>query len=319
MTAVRLLPSRTDATSTSAPHHFVLRFGLALLAGLIAAAILSPFAAWGLAAIGLHFPFPRIFDRTVMATLLIALLVYARRLSLLEFLREGFARPLADRREFGIGLAVSLGVILILFALTAAAGCGSLLPILPLAERALKYTAAALLIAVIEEAFFRAFLLAGIRFEYGQRAALIASAMVYALVHVLRSPAHIYLSGYHPMAGFQNLALSAARLGHPVEVMPVLIGLFVLGIVLGEAFILTGKVYLSIGLHAGFVIGAKTWPLVVGHQVAPRWLAGPGPVPLIAAPAAWTAAIIIAAVLPLIYRQRVESRLAARPAKFRLG
>ncbi|MGH8338317.1 MAG: lysostaphin resistance A-like protein, partial [Gammaproteobacteria bacterium] len=185
--------------------------------------------------------------------------------------------------------------------------------------RALKYTAAAILIGVIEEAFFRAFLLAGIRADYGPRTALIASALIYAVAHVLRSPAHIYLTGYHPLAGFHNLALSATRLAHPLQVLPVLIGLFLLGIVLGEAFMLTGKVYFSIGLHAGFVIGAKTWPLVVDHSAVPRWLAGPGPVPLIAAPAAWTAALIIAIALPWIFRPEEDSDLAARSAKSRLG
>jgi len=134
-----------------------------LIAGLIAAAILSPFVAWGLAAAGWHFPFPRIFDRTMMATLLIALLLLARRLDLGGLLREGFARPLAHRREFALGLALSLVVIAILFALATVAGCGHLRPVLPLIGRALKYTAATILIGVIEEAFFRAFLLAGIR------------------------------------------------------------------------------------------------------------------------------------------------------------
>jgi membrane protease YdiL (CAAX protease family) len=312
-------PRGLSATSTSAPHHFASRFALALIAGLIAAAILSPFVAWGLAVAGWHFPFPRIFDRTMMVTLLIGLLLAARRLDLGGLLREGFTRPLAHRREFALGLALSLGVIAILFAFAAIAGCGHLLPLLPLIGRALKYTAAAILIGVIEEAFFRAFLLAGLRSDYGWRVALSASALVYAAVHVLRSPAHIYLSGYYPLAGFQNLALSAARFTHPTEMLPVLIGLFLLGIVLGQAFMLTGKVYCSIGLHAGFVIGAKTWPLVVDHLAVPRWLAGPGPVPLIAAPAAWVAAIIIAVALPLIFNPGADSDLTARSAKSRFG
>jgi membrane protease YdiL (CAAX protease family) len=234
-------------------------------------------------------------------------------------LREGFARPLAHRREFVLGLGFSVGIIAILFALAAVAGCGHLLPLLPLIERALKYTAAAILIGVIEEAFFRAFLLAGIRSDYGPRTALIASALVYAVVHVLRSPAHIYLTGYYPLAGFQNLALSAARLAHPMTVLPMLIGLFLLGIVLGQAFMLTGNVYFSIGLHAGFVIGAKTWPIVVDHMMAPRWLAGPGPVPLIAAPAAWIAAMVIGMILPLIFTPNANSRLSAQNANSRLA
>jgi uncharacterized protein len=277
--------------------HFARLFAVALIAGLIAASIVAPFAAWGLAAAGFHFPFPRIFDRTMMATLMIALLVSARGLRLIELLRGGFADPLAHRGEFAAGLVLSLAVIAILFVLASVAGYGHLLPLLPLLARAAKYAAAAMLIGIIEEAFFRAFLLGGLRSAWSNRAALIASAAIYAFAHILRSPAHIYLIGFQPWAGWRNLALSAGQLTHPLVVMPVLIGLFLLGIVLGEAFLGSGRVYLSIGLHAGFVIGAKTWPIVVSHP-PPRWLAGPGPVPLIAAPAAWAAAIAIAIALP---------------------
>jgi len=250
----------------------------------------------------------------MMVVLLIVLLLCARRLDLPVLLQQAFAHPLAYRREFALGLTISLGVIAILFALAVASGYGHLLPALPLLRHGLKYALAAIVIAVIEEAFFRAFLLAGIRIDYGPRPALIGSALVYAVAHILRSPAHIYLRGYYPLAGFQNIALSAARLAHPMEVLPVLIGLFLLGIVLGEAFMLTGKVYLSIGLHAGFVIGAKTWPIVVDHTAMPLWLAGPGPVPLIAAPAAWTAAIIIAVALRRILGPPKDSNLDVRSA-----
>lgn len=277
-------------------RHFAWRFSVALAAGLIAACILSPFAAWGLAAAGLRFPFPRIFDRTMMVALLIALLGAARSLGLVELIGEGFDDPLAHRYEMATGFAISLTVIGMLFALAVFARCGHLPPLLQLLTRVAKYLPAAILIGIIEEAFFRAFLLGGLRPGCGSRIALIASSAIYAFAHILRSPAHIHLSGFHPWAGWQNLALSADRLMHPFMVVPVLIGLFLLGIVLGEAFILSRRVYLSIGLHAGFVLGAKTWPLVVSHP-PPRWLAGPGPVPLIAAPAAWAAALLIAVIL----------------------
>ena len=44
-------------------------FIFALAAGIAAAAAISPFAAAFISATGLHIPFPRIFDRTVLATL----------------------------------------------------------------------------------------------------------------------------------------------------------------------------------------------------------------------------------------------------------
>jgi len=290
-------------TSKPATPRFTLNFAAALAAGLLAAAILSPFAACVLAAAGFHFPFPRIFDRTVMVTLTLALIVCADRLQPWVLLRSGFARPLAHIGSFTAGLAVALAVIIALFAIAGVSGCGNLLPLAPILTRAAKYAAAAIIIGIIEEGFFRALVLAGMQSDYGPRAALIGSAAFYAVTHILRSPAHFYLTRYHPLAGFQNLGLSAARLAHPLEALPVLLGLFLLGIVLGEAFILSRTVYFSIGLHAGFVIGAKTWPMVVGSAAIPQWLAGPGPVPLIAAPAAWIAAAAIALALPFLLRE----------------
>jgi hypothetical protein len=109
------------------------------------------------------------------------------------------------------------------------------------------------------------------------------------------------LTGFHPGAGLHNLTASAAQLGHPIVAAPTLVGLFLLGMVLGEAFMATGTVWFSIGLHAGFVLGAKTWPLVAhGNAPISRWIAGPGPVPLIAAPAAWAIALVLLMALPKV-------------------
>ena len=67
--------------------------------------------------------------------------------------------------------------------------------------------------------------------------------------------------------------------------------LFLLGIVLAEAFLQTGTVYYSIGLHAGFVVGAKLWPDLTSAGVRlPAWLTGWGPQPLISGVAAWAIA-----------------------------
>jgi len=48
---------------------------LVLIAGVVAAVVVAPLVAVAVAAAGWRFPFPRIFDRTVMATLLIAMLL----------------------------------------------------------------------------------------------------------------------------------------------------------------------------------------------------------------------------------------------------
>jgi uncharacterized protein len=280
---------------------FTLKFVLALALGLAAAVIIAPFAAAAVAAAGFHFPFPRIFDRTVMVTLLVALLCFARPLRLVELLRAGFARPRANLVRVGTGLLLALAAVGALFGIAAYFGSIGSIPYREIAVRASTFVVAAIVIGVIEEAFFRAFLLGGMERDFGKRGALIVSSAIYAIAHLVRSPARYYLTGIHPAAGMRDLAESAVRLTHPLTAFPELLGLFLLGVVLGEAFLLSRTVYFSIGMHAGFVLGAKSWPAIAGSGMrVPRWLAGSGPVPLIGAPAAWAMAVALMLLLPTL-------------------
>ena len=57
---------------------------------------------------GFRFPFPRIFDRTVMVTLLAAMLIGSRSMGFAALMRQGFAGPRANLPRALIGLAISL-------------------------------------------------------------------------------------------------------------------------------------------------------------------------------------------------------------------
>jgi hypothetical protein len=128
---------------------------------------------------------------------------------------------------------------------------------------------------------------------------LAVSAAVYALAHLVRSPARFYLTGFDAAAGFHNLYASLAQLAHPAAALPSLVGLFLLGLVLGEAFMVTGNVYFSAGLHAGLVIGAKLWPYSDAPGAAPpHWIVGYGRPALISGGAAWVVALVILALIP---------------------
>jgi membrane protease YdiL (CAAX protease family) len=289
---------------------FTTRFALVLVAGIAAAIVFAPLAAVAVAAAGWRFPFPRIFDRTVMATLLIAMLFSARDLNLVALLSDGFKHPARPSIVRAIrGFVVAMCSIAILFALALAAGGGgagdrgAAVALIP------KYFLAAIAIGVIEEAFFRAFLLGGMKGDFGNRVALIASAAIYAVAHLVRSPARFYVTGYEPAAGLITLAHSIDQFTDPATAIPTLIGLFLLGIVLGEAFILTGSVYFSIGLHSGFVLGSKLWPKIILNRAAiPWWIAGGGAIPLIGGAAAWLIALAVLATLrPIAGVQRTAA------------
>jgi membrane protease YdiL (CAAX protease family) len=280
-----------------------------LVAGVVGAIIVAPLVAIAVSAAGLRYPFPRIFDRTVMSTLLIAMLLSARALNLISLLSRGFRHPAAPSIAHAIrGFVVAMCAIAILFGLALAVGGGGVGDHEAAAALIPKYFLSAIAIAFIEEAFFRAFLLGGMRTDLGDRVALFASAAIYAVAHLVRSPARFYVTGYDPAAGLITLAHSIDQFTTPAVAIPTLIGLLLLGIVLGEAYILTGSVYFSIGLHCGFVLGAKMWPKIILNRAAiPWWIAGGGAIPLIAAPTAWVIAIAIFVTLrPITGGQRTS-------------
>jgi membrane protease YdiL (CAAX protease family) len=287
---------------------FTARFALALGAGLAAAVVVAPIAAVAVASMGWRYPFPRIFDRTVMATLLLAMVWSARELKLGPLLRDGFKHPVSEASTRLIrGLIVAFCALAILFVLALRASGSGTGDFSAVASRVPGYVLSAIVIAIIEEGFFRAFLFGGMKGDFGSRGAMIASAAFYAVAHLVRSPAHFYVTGYEPAAGLVTLAHSMDQLSHPATAIPTLIGLFLLGIVLAKAFILTGNVYFSMGLHCGFVIGAKLWPkIIVGRGAIPWWIAGAGPVPMIGGAAAWVIAIVIfVALRPLTGRGKM--------------
>jgi len=278
------------------PKSFTAKLGVAFLAGLAIAVVLAPLVAVALTRLGFHFPFPRIFDRVVMIGLVLVLILRAQELNLVSMLRSGFARPVANLAFTARGFLVAVGVMVVLFVV------GRVMEGFPPATHAArllpKYVLSAAVIAVIEEAFFRAFLFGGMQGDFGSTGALIVSSTIYALAHLVRAPARFYTTTLDLSAGVRTLGLSFSQLSAPASALPTLIGLFLLGVVLAEAFILTGTVWFSVGLHAGFVIGAKLWPkMMVTRRGLPGWLAGWGGQPLISGAAAWVAALAVLLLL----------------------
>lgn len=286
-------------------NSFTLTFAAALAAALIVAAAVAPLVAVAVAALGFRFPFPRIFDRVVMVTLFAAMALVWQRLNLLELLRRGFANPRVNARRALRGFGIGLAIVAVFFLIALAIGAIGHARVRHSEHLIPKYLLSAIVIGLLEEGFFRAVLFGGMRDEFGRAGALVASSLVYAMAHLVRAPAHFYVTTLAPDAGFRTLAMSFAQFSHPSAAVPTLIGLFLLGIVLAEAYLMTGTVYFSAGLHAGFVMGAKLWPRLIAYRAhLPGWFAGWGHIPLISGVGGW----IAAAVLLLLLRRLSGAR-----------
>jgi len=273
---------------------FTIRLTLALLIAMVAAALIAPWVGAMVDGLGFHFPFPRIFDRVVMVTLAAVIVANARQLRLVARLKSGFANPVGNLGRLIRGFAIAVAAVAALWAIATISSGSAVNVSSRLLTKLPGTVAAALLIAIIEEGFFRAILLSGMRDDFGARVALLLSSAIYALAHLVRSPARFQLHGIHPMAGFEVLASSFGQFSDPSASLTLLIGLFLLGLVLAEAFLLSGTVYFSLGMHAGLVVGAKSWRYVApaGNSI-PVWLVGRARVPLIGGVGAWIIAIVL--------------------------
>lgn len=288
---------------------FTLRFFLAVAIAVAAATMLSPFAALITAALGFHFPFPRIFDRVVMVALALVFIRAAGWLGIMRRLRAALADPALNWRRILRGVVIALVPAIGLSAL--ALGFGSPAPgaVHELIVSLPGYLAAAAAIALLEEGFFRALLLNGMLEDFSPQTALRISALIYALAHVVRSPARFYADNLDPSLGLQTLVLSFSQLAHPAAVAPALLGLYLLGLLLGDAMLTTGTVYLSIGIHGTLVLFAKSWRVFAPAPPAlPSWLAGFGSPPLISGPAAWALIFVLIIFIRPLTRQRLGSR-----------
>ena len=276
---------------------FTLRLAFAIIAGIVAAIVIAPLAAIAVAQLGFQFPFPRIFDRTAMVAVAVMLIYEARELRLIPLLSAGFSHPVANAGRAARGFAVGIGMIAILLILAVMFGATGA-SLTPAAAALPKYVLSAIVIAIIEEGFFRAVVCGGMLNDFGRSAAIVISSVIYALAHVLRSPAKFFVTDYEPTAALRTIEGSIAQLSNTGAVLATVLGLFLLGVVLATAFVRTRNVYFGAGLHAAVVVGAKLWPkLILGGAALPGWVAGWGTQPLISGGAAWLLALIVLALV----------------------
>jgi membrane protease YdiL (CAAX protease family) len=133
----------------------------------------------------------------------------------------------------------------------------------------------AALVAVMEEILFRGGVFGGLRKFFHWPLALVASSMIYALVHFLRRAD--FAGAVNWSSGF---VLLPRMLGGFVDFQALAPGFFNLtlaGILLGLAYQRTGNLYFSIGLHAGWIFWLRTYgAFTAATPGASAWFWGTG-------------------------------------------
>jgi membrane protease YdiL (CAAX protease family) len=160
-------------------------------------------------------------------------------------------------------------------------GIGGLLlsPYLHCGERPWRVAGFALtgvVVALIEETFFRGGLQNVFQRQMKPWLGVLLVSGMYSVVHFLKpSGAHIPHDAVRWNSGFEYLGGVVACSFQEPGVWRSVVTLWLVGIVLGWAFVRTRVLYLSIGLHAGWVFALKTLAWLGGGSLVDKPLLWP--------------------------------------------
>jgi membrane protease YdiL (CAAX protease family) len=290
-----------------------------LLAVVLLSGLLAPWVFWAVQEAGrtapgaswlLKYPFRRVFDRTILVVAVAGLWPLWRRLGIRSRAEIGFSRTPRWWRHLLVGVLVGLGSFVVAGGLLIFFDVRRIDPgfrVQAFLARIPGFMLTAIVVALIEETFFRGGL-QGV-FQRGMKplAAIAVASVIYSAVHFLKPPsAGIAADTVRWSSGFDHLVRVFAQFGRSQEVGLGFVTLWLVGAILGLAFAKTGALYLPIGLHAGWVLtkqsygyctlpvvargaawwggsdlvsNALVWPVLIVVLLLVNWICGPKPGP----------------------------------------
>ncbi len=234
------------------------------------------------------YPYFRVFNRCLYVLGFFAILFFQRRIRKKSFLDLGLGGRGKALSDISAGVLLSLVFFTAVTLFSLYAGFSELHYHPPLARKLMNYVLGSILIAFFEEVVFRGLFLQTLMDDFSTTVSVLVSSAIYVLVHFVRP----LLTQPEDLSQF------------PMESA----GLFLFGLLLCYAFLRTGSLYLSMGLHGGFVLLLKLDGIVVDRLMHPPvWLFGEER--LVGGVVTWLGLLLI---FPLIYwltRKRHPSRI----------
>ena len=206
-------------------------------------------------------PFSRVFNRAFMISGIVLFMVFRRQFAGAH-LNRLFVTDFGNGcRDLLTGLALALASMVVLAALMTFDRVFT--PFFRVSLGHAFGTIAGALTAGIfagglEETFFRGLLFKGVHDAGHPARAFLGVNLFFSALHFVRPGRSYFLDGIEPFAGLRHLFTTFAPFGDPLAILPGLVGLWLIGIVLSYALLRTGKLYLGIGLHAGWIVGIKS-------------------------------------------------------------
>ncbi len=251
----------------------VAKLAVYFVAIVIVGALLAPLLFWSTQSLAAHgvFSFLARYD---FETFFHRAILIAAALLLWPFLRVSHVRGMAD---LGLvpnprwGRDIAAGIILSAVPLLC---CGALLIAFHVYSfrhtfawlRFGKMLVASITVPFIEEAFFRGIIL-GVLLRTGRKymPILLVSA-IFAAAHFLKAPEPTS-DMVTWTSGLNSIYHSLGRVVDPMMLASAFATLFVIGWILADARVLTRSLWLSIGLHAGWIFGSGTFSRLARQQI----------------------------------------------------
>lgn len=241
-------------------------------------------------------PFRRIFDRCVLVTALAGLLPLLRAADIRSCAALGYVRADHWWRHallgFFLGIVSFLVAGLLLMALGARTWKEGIEGSTLISSMA-KFTVTAIVVALIEETLFRGGLQGVLQRRGRVPLAIAITSAVYSIIHFLKpQTASIAASAITWLSGFQYLGQVLGKSFIQPGVAAGFVTLWLAGCVLGLAFAETKGLYLSMGLHAGWVLTLKSYSFCTAPVIMtePAWWIGND---LITSPAIWPVLVVL--------------------------
>jgi membrane protease YdiL (CAAX protease family) len=244
-----------------------------LLATALVGALLAPPLFWGaqsLASHGpfnflAHFDFETFFHRALLIAAVILLWPFARSLSVRNLADLQLSKNPRWPQDLAAGFIFSAVPLLC---------CGAILlgtPVYSLRGAVnwpgvFKTVAAAAVVPIIEELFFRGFIL-GILLKTGRRClSVLVTSALYSIIHFLKAPEHTS-TVVTWTSGFNSIAHAFAQFADPMLVAAGFTTLFLIGLILADARLQTRSLWLPIGLHAGWILTSGVFNKIALRQL----------------------------------------------------
>ena len=249
-------------------------------------------------------PFSRVLDRVFLVMLVILLFFFRKKMNL-KAVSDSFVWPgrttALKRIVIGFVLALSTALAASFYLESSGELARNQHGLSAILFKLLQIVPAALLIALIEEIFFRLLILKALRRKMFPIVAAICASVIYTLLHFIAPDKKFVFEIGNYLQGFEYIGV-VARNALQADLLLPLFGLFLVGMLLAHVVFYQRSLLVCIGLHAGWITALKLTKYAYtiettlpDHTLAARYF-------LVGQPLVWLSFGLILVILTLISR-----------------